>query len=152
MCARGWFIEGKFYLNRWWTTRVTWDWVLYWRRCRFSLYFDRALELEQLLSDSLQQCLFNWSLWKSLKCKCLTSFGNKLSEIWGWWNLCLENVGPSNSTPKYLIFIDIYDVLTQESQFLKFFSVFRYPLYTETVELIFVISLGLGKINLWGEG
>lgn len=59
-------------------------------------------------------------------------------------------LGLVTALPKYLIFIDIYDVLTQESQFLKFFSVFRNPLYTETVELIFVISLGLGKINLRG--
>lgn len=57
-------------------------------------------------------------------------------------------LGLVTALPKHLIFIDIYDVLTQESQFLKFFSVFRNPLYTETVELIFVISLGLGKINL----
>lgn len=61
-------------------------------------------------------------------------------------------LGLVTALPKHLILIDIYDVLTQESQFLKFFSVFRNPLYTETVELIFVISLGLGKINLWGEG
>lgn len=61
-------------------------------------------------------------------------------------------LGLVTALPKHLIFIDIYDVLTQESQFLKFFSVFWNPLYTETVELIFVISLGLDKINLWGEG
>lgn len=49
--------------------------------------------------------------------------------------------------PKYLIFIDIYGVLTQESQFLNF-SAFWNPLHTGTMELIFVVSLGLGKINL----
>lgn len=54
--------------------------------------------------------------------------------------------------PKYLIFIDIYDVLIQESQFLKFSSVFWNLLHSETMELIFVISLGLDKIHLWGEG
>lgn len=60
--------------------------------------------------------------------------------------MCLKNVGPNNST-KYLIFVYTYDVLTQESQFLEFFSFFLNPLHIETVKL-FVTSLGLDKINL----
>lgn len=52
--------------------------------------------------------------------------------------------------PKYLIFIDIYDMLIQESQFLKFFSVFWNLLHSETVELIFVISLNLVRFIFEG--
>lgn len=60
-------------------------------------------------------------------------------------------LGLITALPKYLIFIEIFDVLIQESQFLKFFSFFLNSLHTETMEFI-VISLGLDKINFWGEG
>lgn len=60
--------------------------------------------------------------------------------------MCLKNIGPKLTTLPYILdIIDIYDVLTQNQ---KFFSFFQNPLHTETLEFIFVISLGLDKINL----